>query len=81
MTPTLSGDTIIITEKESTSLCSCCCLFDIEMTVSGVENQSYIIKFVEDYAEDLQQILFQADLNNSSTGEYNVVRIRYPWGQ
>ncbi len=81
MSASLSGDTIVVTEKESTSLCDCNCLYDLEMTISNVESKSYYIQFVEDYARDQQEIFFEVDFSQYQDGDYCVVRTKYPWGQ
>ena len=77
---TISGDTLIIKEIESTVGCHCNCLYDMEIEVTGVEPKVYQVKFIEPYAGGQEQIIFRTDLVNQTEGSYCVDRIRYPWG-
>lgn len=76
------NDTIFILEREKRkpemALCKCYCLMDIEIVLTGVLKKSYILKFDELYAED--NIEFNIDLPNTSSGTYVVERNYYPWG-
>jgi len=76
----LLGDTIRITEEEQEALCSCNCLFDMEMEISGVERSSYVIEFIEPYAGDMDALLFEIDLAAETDGSFCVTRKSYPWG-
>ena len=76
----VSGDSIIITEFEEAAQCYCLCLFDLNIVVTGVEKESYIIKFNEPYCGDQEKIIFGVDLNSTSSGEHCVNRDTYPWG-
>lgn len=77
----LAGDTIIIQEYEANALCNCNCLYDLDIALTGIESKKYQIKFIEPYAIDQQEILFEVDLENNSEGEFCVTRTRYPWGE
>jgi len=76
----VSGDSIIITEFEEAAQCYCNCLFDLNIVVTGVERENYIIKFNEPYCGDQEKIIFSTDLNKESSGEHCVDRDTYPWG-
>lgn len=75
-----ASDTILIQEYETDSDCDCNCLYDLNMEVEGVENTTYQIKFIESYASDMAELLFEADLSTDSTGSYCVTREHDPWG-
>ncbi len=77
----INGDTIIIQEYEANAACYCNCLYDLHIELTGVEIKNYQIKFIEPYAIDQQEILFEADLVNNNEGEYCVTRKQYPWGE
>lgn len=76
----LNGNTIIIQEYEANALCDCNCLYDLDIELNGVVAEKYQIIFIEPYAIDQQEILFEVDLDNNSEGEYCVTRNLYPWG-
>ena len=75
------NDTIIIREYETEQLCNCNCLFDLEFKLQDVVKGKYRVKFVEPYAGDQPELLFEMDLNSFSEGEFCVVRKLYPWGK
>jgi hypothetical protein len=77
---TLSNDTIIIQEFENDQLCNCECLFDLEIEITGVTPEEYLIKFIEPYCGDQEQIIFEVDLISEFEGSYCVTRNQYPWG-
>lgn len=77
----IAGDTIIITEFEKEQMCNCNCLFDLDIELNNVDQENYMVKFIEPYAEGQAQLLFDMDLSSSSEGEYCVVRKGYPWGE
>lgn len=76
----LNGDTIIIQEYEANAPCNCNCLYDLEIELNGIEAKKYQIKFIEPYAIDQQEIIFNLDLKTNIEGEFCVTRKRYPWG-
>jgi hypothetical protein len=75
-----SNDTVIIEEFEKSSMCDCNCLFDLDYELSGVEKQSYIIKFIEPYLSGQTPLIFELDLTGKPDGSYCVSRNQYPWG-
>ncbi len=75
----LNTDTIIIQEFESSSSCDCVCMNDLDIEVTGVEKKKYLMKFIEPYAEDVAELLFEIDLTKTEEGEYCVTRKKYPW--
>ena len=77
---TLNVDTLIIEELEKSSNCNCNCLFDLDFELTGVENQSYYIKFIEPYASGQTPLLFEIDLSGTHEGSYCVTRTQYLWG-
>ena len=76
----VSGDTLIISEYEKEQGCNCNCLFDIEIEISRLEAQAYVIKFVEPYLYEEEELTFEVDLLMNTSGTYCVDRNNYPWG-
>ena len=74
----LNGNTIVVEESEKSAACSCNCLYDLEIELSGVGAENYTIKFIEPYANE-SEIIFEVDLANTSEGEFCVTRKEYPW--
>ena len=77
---TLKKDTIIIQEFETSGLCDCNCLYDLEIELTGVDSGKYMVKFIEPYVGNNEKIIFEMDLTSNSTGTYCVTRDKYPWG-
>jgi hypothetical protein len=75
-----NNDTIIIREKEKDQGCDCICLFDLDIELSGIDQKSYFINFIEPYAEGQEELLFEMDLTENVEGEYCVIRKGFPWG-
>ncbi|MFA6401872.1 MAG: hypothetical protein WCX31_09640 [Salinivirgaceae bacterium] len=73
------GDTIIITEAETASLCNCLCVFDLNFTIANLEKKAWIIKIVEPYIGDGEVLQGTVDLTNVIIGEFCVTRNYYPW--
>ena len=78
----ISGDTLIITERENSSMCDCSCLFDLEYHLTGISNGTWWIRVKEQYASQPgdRQILVRAELRKDPDGEFCVTRKKYPWG-
>ena len=74
------SDTIIIKEGEKEQGCDCNCLFDLEMELSGIEAQEYVMTLIEPYAEDQEPLIFTIDLASVTEGTHCVIRKEYPWG-
>ncbi|PIQ30460.1 MAG: hypothetical protein COW63_09760 [Bacteroidetes bacterium CG18_big_fil_WC_8_21_14_2_50_41_14] len=77
---TSSSDTIVIQEFEESQLCSCNCLFDLEIEIVGVEAGKYVIKFIEPYCGNQTLLVFDVDLEGDPEGSFCVIRNQYPWG-
>lgn len=77
----VSGDTLIISESENSSLCDCSCLFDLDYTLTGISRGIWYIKVVEPYVQQAgeEKILFTANFKRIVEGEYCVTRTGYPW--
>jgi len=75
------NDTIIIHEVENGPIANCLCLFDIEFELEGVDQQKYQMKFIEPYADGMDQLIFEMNLTSGNEGEYCVERKEYPWGE
>jgi hypothetical protein len=75
------GDTVILTEKENSSLCDCNCLFDLSCKLGGISKGTWWIRIEEPYIQNTSQekILFKAELKKNSDGEYCISRSGYPW--
>lgn len=76
----LQNDTIIIQETEQYIMCDCDCLYDLDIAVYNVENQTYIIRFIEPYTGTMEPLVFTIDLPEAASGTYCVSRTQYPWG-
>jgi hypothetical protein len=76
----VSGDTLIIVEREHSNLCDCNCLFDLEYTLTGIAKGKWWIKVDEEYVHgEMEPMLFMADLKKEPEGKWCVERTRYPW--
>jgi hypothetical protein len=76
----VAGDTLVITEKENSSLCDCNCLFDLNYFVTGIEKDDWWIRVEEPYVGgDAEKILFKVELKKASEGEHCLTRTGYPW--
>ncbi len=76
----LNNDTVIIEEYERKQDCNCICLYDIESEVYNIEPQTYILKFIEPYLGNQEELVFEIDLSFNISGTYCVERTNYPWG-
>lgn len=74
------GDEIRIKEKESSSLCDCNCLYDIDYEFVNVSPGIYRISVVGPYQiESDPPLEFLVDLSGAASGSYCVERTHYPW--
>lgn len=77
----VSGDTLIITEFENSSLCDCNCLYDLDYNLTGISKGIWWIKVVEPYVQiDAEKFSFRVDLSNTDAKEYCITRTGFPWG-
>ena len=76
----IDGDTIKVEESERKQDCNCLCLYDVEAEVYNVEAKTYIIKYIEPYIGDYDELVFEVNLSESLTGAYCLERNNYPWG-
>ena len=77
----VAGDTLIITEREKSSLCDCNCLYDLDYSITGVRKDKWIIQVVEPYVQspDQEMIVFEVDFAKVKEGRVCVERTGYPW--
>lgn len=77
----VAGDTLIIIEREKSSLCDCNCLYDLDYSITGVRKDKWIIQVVEPYVQspDQELIVFEADFAKVKEGRVCVERTGYPW--
>lgn len=75
-----NGDTIIITEREESSLCNCNCLFDLKIELVNIEAKSYIIKVIEPYCGKQEKLVFTFAPEINPAGSACAKRKVYPWG-
>ncbi len=75
----LVNDTILIQEFEKSSLCNCCCLFDLNIEIEGVDSKMYTIKFIEPYRNDEEELIFKVNFVQQNSGSFCLVRNSYPW--
>jgi hypothetical protein len=78
---TMRNDTIFIQEFESQQLCSCECLYDLDIEIHGVVAKMYQIEFIEPYRGNQEQIRFLVDFSTQLEGTFCVTRNQYPWGE
>jgi hypothetical protein len=72
---------IRIKEKESSSLCDCNCLYDLDYEFVGVAPGIYRILVIGPYQIESEPPLeFLIDLSGAASGSYCVERTHYPWG-
>lgn len=76
----LTGNKLVINEKENAEDCRCLCLYDIEMEVNNILPGNYTIIVIEPYAEYGPPFEFDANLNNAITDSICLGRNYYPWG-
>lgn len=77
---TTNQDTIFVREYEKKAACDCDCLYDLFISIKGVEPDVYVMKFIEPYADGMEELVFTVDLTAEISGSYCVVRKNYPWG-
>lgn len=75
----LVNDTILIQEYEKSAMCNCCCLFDLDIVVEGLDLDMYTIKFIEPYNHDEEELVFIMNFEYQTSGSFCVVRRSYPW--
>lgn len=75
-----ANDTIFIEEFEEAALCNCNCLFDLEIELNNIPQQSVNLSFIEPYAQDMEKLTFTINLNETTVGSVCATRKKYPWG-
>jgi hypothetical protein len=76
----VTGGEIRIKEKESSSLCDCNCLYDLDYEFTGVAPGITRISIVGPYQPEGDPPLeFLVDLGGAASGSFCVERTRYPW--
>ncbi len=76
----ISGDTLIIVEREKSSLCDCDCLYDLDYTLDHISKGTWWIRVKEPYLREAdQEILFEVDLRREPEGNWCAERTKYPW--
>lgn len=76
----LVNDTIVVEEFEEAAQCNCNCLFDMEIEINDIKTGTYVIKFIEPYRKNQEQIIFDVHLTSQLEGSFCVTRHDYPWG-
>lgn len=79
-TVTKDENTIIIEEFEVSQNCKCNCLYDLKIEINGIEHDTYTIKFIEPYRGEQEELIYDIDLSENSSGSFCVTRKIYPWG-
>lgn len=75
------GGEIRVKEKESSSLCDCSCLYDLDYEFVGVSPGIYRLSVIGPYQwEGDPPLEFLVDLGGAASGSFCVERTRYPWG-
>jgi hypothetical protein len=75
----LEGNTITISEFESSSFADCLCLYDLDMEISSISPQQYQIIFVEPFILGQEELNFSIDLSETTVGKVCASREKYPW--
>ncbi len=75
-----TGDSIIINEHSTESLCDCNCLYDVNILLENIKAKTYQVVFIEPMVSDDEALSFTMDLTQHSNGSYCVSRTDYPWG-
>jgi len=76
----VKNDTIFVEEFERKQGCDCLCLYDMEAEVYNIESKKYIIKYIEEYIGNYDELIFEVNIALSDTGSYCSERNNYPWG-
>jgi hypothetical protein len=76
----VAGDTLFIKENEQSAACSCNCLFDVNLTVRGLESREYIIQILEPYCGKQEKLIAHVNLAETPAGSFCATRKLYPWG-
>jgi len=76
----MDGDTLVIKESEQHAACDCNCLFDLQITVNGLESLDYIIKVIEPYCGEQEKLIGHIHLAATPAGSFCATRRFYPWG-
>jgi hypothetical protein len=77
----ISGGTVRIEEKESSSLCDCSCLYDLSYEIAALPPGTYRLTVVGPYQPDTDPPLtVDVNLGHAASGSFCVERTRYPWG-
>jgi hypothetical protein len=77
----IKNNSILISEYEQKKACRCNCLYDIVIEVDGVKADKYQVRFIEPYAENMEELVFEANLAENPAGTFCVTRKEYPWGK
>jgi len=79
----IEGDSITITENEGedSEPCRCLCLYDLGYEITGIEDGTYTLRFVEEYLQPGDGALeVTVDLAAEPEGSLCLPRSSYPWG-
>ena len=76
----VSGDTIVIVERESEGLCDCICLYDLDIEVLNLIPSKYTVVIKEQYiCKGDEPVIFPLDLTGGTSGSFCFKRSCYPW--
>jgi hypothetical protein len=77
----VEGGAIRIKESESSSLCDCNCLYDVDYEIANLAPGAWRISVTGPYqSEDDPPLEFFADLRGEVSAAFCVARTHYPWG-
>lgn len=77
----ITSNTITIIEKEAASLCSCLCLFDLELRIENLTRGTYHIHVIEPYVNSSDTVMeFNVSLSTQISDQFCIERNQYPWG-
>jgi len=77
---TITGEEIVIEEREQESACDCLCIFNVEYEVTNLKPGKYEIRVIEPYLRGEDEPLVCAiDVTMSSSGKCCAERNHYPW--
>ena len=78
---TISGDTITISEFETSGLCNCLCLFDVEYRIDHLDKKKIILNLSQlNLGDDMDVHNIVISLADSTAGIHKINRgDHYPW--
>lgn len=74
-----SNNSLFIEEVETNPKCNCSCLFDVDIKVEGVDQNTDSIWFIEPYIGSQTWLRFGVNFSLKKQDTVTVKRTQYPW--